>query len=168
MKPTKPHESQRGYFAWYLYDLMVQNKDIVLITCDLGFKQFDAIRDDFPDRFFNVGASEQAGMDIAVGLALSNKIPFIYSITPFLLWRTAESIRIYLNHESIPVKMVGAGRDHDYEKDGFTHDAKDALDLLAMFKNIVSFWPQEKEGIKFSLEEMVGNSKPCFLSLKRK
>src|SRR5687768_10786753 len=114
---------------------MCINEDIFFITADLGYGLADDIRKDFPGRFINTGAAEQAAMGIAVGLAMSGKIPFVYSITPFLLWRAAETIRLYVNRESVPVKMVGCGRDSDYEHDGFSHYAGDDVSLLRGFRN---------------------------------
>src|SRR3990172_1226627 len=61
----------------------------------------------------NCEASEQAMVDIAVGLALSGQIPLVYCITPHL-FRAYESLRIYLDHERISVKLVGIGRGQDY------------------------------------------------------
>lgn len=168
MKPDKPHDSMRGHFAWHLYDEMQANKDIVLICLGLGYGMFDAIRNDMPEQFFEVGASEQAGMGIAVGLALEGKIPLVYSITPFLLWRAAETIRLYLNHESIPVKLVGSGRDTDYEHDGFSHDATDANDLLRLWPNIETYWPTDKLDIALYMVAILNNKKPSFISLRRK
>src|SRR5690242_17443014 len=105
----------------YLYELMKQNPKIWAITGDLGYIGFDKIRDEFPDRFINTGAAEVAMMDIAIGLALGGVVPVVYSITPFLLYRPFESLRTYINHEKIPVVMIGSGRDSDYEHDGFSH-----------------------------------------------
>jgi len=39
---------------------------------------FDDIRDNLPDRFINVGSSEQTMLDMAVGFAMSNKIPVCF------------------------------------------------------------------------------------------
>jgi transketolase len=167
VKPVKPFETQRGYFSYYLYELMEEKPDVYLITCDLGYKMFDAIREDFPDRFINVGASEQTAVDMAVGLALSGKVPFVYSITPFIIWRPAESLRIYLDHESIPVKLVGSGRDDDYKEDGFTHDATDVFNFLSLFKNIISYWPKENWVVRQVIRDAYENNKPTFISLKR-
>lgn len=167
MNFDKPHDSQRGHFAYHLYREMEKNPSIWLVTCDLGFGMFDRIRDDFPDRYVNVGAAEQAGMDIAIGLALSGKVPFIYSITPFLLYRPFESIRNYINRERIPVKLVGGGRDQDYMHDGFSHWADEAEDVLRLFPNIVSLWPDDKSKIESLVEFMVINGVPTFLSLRR-
>lgn len=161
------HDSMRGWFAYELYQWMKKDKDIYLIVGDLGYGMFDAIRDDFPDRFLNCGAAEQAMMGIAVGLALEGKKPFIYSITPFLLWRAAETIRLYINHERIPIRLVASGRDKDYEHDGFSHYAGDDKDLLDCFKNIFCVWPDTKEQIPDIVEAMIENNKPWYINLKR-
>ena len=100
------HESMRGYFAYELYQRMKMNRAVVLICADLGYKVFDNHFKDIPKQCFNTGAAEQATMDIAVGMALSGKIPFVYSITPFLIYRPFETLRTYLHHEKIPVKLL--------------------------------------------------------------
>ena len=161
------HQSQRGYFAGCLYNEMSINPNIFLLTGDLGFGMLDKIRDDFPRRFINCGASEQAMMGLGVGLALEGKIPFIYSITTFLLYRPFETIRTYIDHEIIPVKLVGSGRDKDYSHDSTSHWSEDAKPILDCLPNIVQFWPEEKEEIQKVVKEMIKNKKPSFISLKR-
>ncbi len=155
-------------FAAELLKQARTNKDIFVLTGDLGFGVWDQFRDGLPDRFLNCGASEQAMMGIAVGLVLEGKIPFVYSITPFLLWRPAETIRLYIGHENIGVKLVAAGRDDDYSKsDGFSHDAKDAGDFLSLFPNIKQLWPEDKSQIETLVELMITDPSPYFISLRR-
>jgi len=167
MKPDKPHDSMRGHFVYYLYEAMEKNPNIYVVTADLGYGMFDSIRDDFPTRFINVGASEQAGMGVAVGLALNGRIPFFYSITPFALYRAFETIRNYINHENIPVKIIGGGRDKDYAHDGISHWSEDASKVLDIFDNIEQHWPEEKREMATLVTEILDNNKPTFVSLKR-
>jgi len=145
-----------------------KNKDIFLLTADLGYGMWDEFRDTLPHQFFNIGASEQAGIGIATGMALRGKIPFVYSITPFLLWRPAETIRLYLNHEKVPVKLIGSGRDKDYKEDGISHDSTDVRELLRTWPNIVQYWPETKEDITLVVDKLIHNKKPSFLSLARR
>ena len=162
----KPHESQRGYFAAALYEQMIANKDIWLLTGDLGFGMLDKIMQDFPERAKNIGAAEQSMLGIAVGLALeNNKIPFCYTISSFYL-RAAETIGLYLHGEQIPVKLVGSGRDDDYKHDGSSHHAGLAQAFLAPL-NVLKFYPETKEDVVDYLETIIKNEKPCFLSLRR-
>lgn len=146
---------------------MTIDTSIVVICLDLGFGMFDAIREHYASRFFNVGASEQAGMDIAVGMALSGKKVFVYSITPFLLYRAFETLRTYVNHEDIPIRLVASGRDKDYEHDGYSHDASDAKQVLDTLPNIIQYWPETKEDVPALVKKMVEIDHPQFISLRR-
>lgn len=157
----------RREFGIALYEQMKINENIIVVTGDLGFGLFDRIRQDFPTRFFNVGAAEQTMMGIAVGLAMSGKIPFVYSITPFLIARPYETIRLYVNHESVPVKLIGSGRDKDYAHDGVSHDASDDVDMLAPFTKIIKLWPNTKEEIPALLHRMIEDPLPYYVNLKR-
>src|SRR3990167_188514 len=126
-----------------LFKAMVKNKDIYIIFIDLGWPRVDEFIKAYPDRALTTGASEQTALDIAVGLAYEGKIPFVYTITPFL-YRGFETIRTYINHEKLHVIMIGAGRDTDYSKhDGHSHDAQDISEILGTQKNIVQHYPDE-------------------------
>ena len=159
--------SQSGYFADTLYDEMESNKDIWVLTGDVGYGVLDDIKRDFPDRFVNTGAAEQSLLDIGVGLAMSGKIPICYSITPFLLYRGFETIRNYIDHERIPVILVGRGRDKDYSNCGFSHWAEEDKYIMRNFKNIWSVWPETKEEILDLVKEMIETSKPFYCNLRR-
>ena len=181
------HDSMRGWFAYELYQHMKKDKNIWLIVGDLGYKVFDRHREDFPDRFINTGAAEQAMMGIAVGLAMEGKIPVVYSITTFLLYRPFETIRNYIDHEGWGVKLVGSGRNKDYAHDGFSHWSEDAYSFFykpasidpvtgeledekkepAFFDNICNDWRTKKEEIPELMEEFLYCAAPHFLSLRR-
>jgi transketolase len=157
----------RTTFAKHLHARMAANPAIVLITADLGFGLFDNIRLTLPRQFFNVGAAEQAAVGAAVGFALAGKIPVVYSITPFLLYRPFEFIRNYLNHDGIPVKLVGSGRDRDYMVDGPTHWALEDRQVMNLFTNITASWPETDEQVIHFTDQMLTTPKPCYLNLKR-
>lgn len=157
----------RAYFAHLIHEYMKTDKRIVVLTNDLGYKMWDTVQKDFPKRFFNLGASEQAIMGVAVGLALNGKIPIFYSITTFLLYRPFETIRNYINHESIPVKLIGSGRNKDYERDGISHWAEEDKKVMKIFKNIESYWPEEKSELTRLVRDMIKSNKPWYINLKR-
>lgn len=161
------HESMRGYFAFALHQAMQQNDNIWLLVGDLGYKVFDQHRADFPDRVINCGAAEQAMLDISVGLALEGRVPFVYSITPFLLYRPFETIRTYINHEQIPVKLIGSGRDYDYSHDGISHWSTDDRQVMALFPNIDSYWPEEKQELEHLVPHLVVKNTPSYINLRR-
>ena len=157
----------RKYFANLLYNEMSKNDKIVVFTGDLGYGLWDKIKLDYPDRFFNVGSAEQFMLGAAVGAALEGKTPFVYSITPFLLYRPFEFIRNYLNEEKIPVKLVGGGRDRDYGTLGFSHWAEEDMSVLNTLPSIKTYRPESESDIDFLLNDMLLNNAPSYINLRK-
>ena len=155
----------RKQFAEFLHKEMSHNPDIVLLTGDLGYGLWDRIKIDYPDRFYNVMSSEQLMIGAAVGLAMEGFIPLVYSITPFVIYRPFELLRNYLDHEKIPVKLVGGGRDKDYGYLGFSHWAEEDIDVLSTLKNIQLYKP--KTPTEEIYREILYNEQPSYLNLKR-
>jgi transketolase len=165
MNPT--HDSIRGWFSASLYNEMEKDERVWCLCGDLGYAMLDKIRDDFPQRFINVGASEQALVGAGVGLALSGCVPFCYSITTFLIYRAFEWHRNYLHHEQIPVQIIGSGLDDDYKHDGISHQPFEVKEVLNTLPNIKQFYPTQKEVIPDLVKMMVSAKKPSFLCLRR-
>lgn len=161
------YPSMRAHFAHEVHSLMKKNKKIWVLTNDLGYKMWDQVRKDFPDRFLNTGAAEQSLLGIAVGLALAGKIPIVYSITTFLIYRPFETIRNYIDHEKIPVKMIGGGRDRDYTHDGFSHWSEDDREVMKIFKNIHSIWPDTIDEISSLAKTVIKSKQPWYVNLRR-
>lgn len=157
----------RKVFSQLLHERMSVDPRIVVLTGDLGYGLWDKIRLDFPKRFYNVGSSEQLMLGAACGMAMEGKVPFVYSITPFLLYRPFEFIRNYLDHEQIPVKLIGGGRDQDYGKLGFTHWAEDDRKIMNCFDNIETFHPSHDGELRAILDILVENDGPSYLNLVR-
>lgn len=156
----------RKDFFDYLLKLMSENEKIYIIFMGLGYPRYEEFKKKYPSRVINSEASEQTALDIAVGLSMSGKIVFTYTITPFY-WRAAETIRYYVTHEHIPVMMCGAGRDDDYSKeDGYSHDARDIGPLMKLLK-IKTYWPNTKEEMESAVIDMVKSKSSSFLSLRR-
>ncbi len=133
----------------------------------VGYGVFDKIRRDFPERFVNTAAAEQSMIGISVGLAIEGKIPVVYTITPFLLYRPFETIRNYLNRDGIPVKLIGSGRDRDYGHDGFSHYAEEDRRVMQIFSGIEAYWPETREEIPKILDRILASSRPCYLNLRK-
>lgn len=157
----------RNEFFKLLHEAMAKNKEIYFLTGDLGFGLCDRIRNDYSDRFINVGAAEQTLLDISVGLALEGKMPFAYSITPFLIYRPFEALRTYVNHEFINIKLIGSGRDDDYIHDGFSHNAGDIYHFMDGFPNIAKYYPEDIHELSTQFVSMLESENPGFLSLTR-
>jgi transketolase len=157
----------RKDFENLLFNEMAINSKIYLITGDLGYGLWDRIRDTYPTRFFNVGSSEMVLMGTGIGLAMDGMIPFVYSITPFAIYRPFEMIRNYIIKENIPVKIVGGGRNRDYGYLGFSHWAEEDLDVLGSFRKLRLFKPPAFAGLLEAFRTAVDIPKPCYINLAK-
>jgi len=157
----------RKLYSELLYNEMKSNTNIIALTADLGFGILDNIRNDFSDRFYNVGAAEQLMIGAGIGLAEQKKIPICYSITPFLLYRPFEFLRNYVNYEKINVKLVGAGRNKDYSHDGISHWADDDELILGSLSNIKIYKPENEQSLRDTFLDFLYYDGPSYLNLKR-
>lgn len=157
----------RKHFAKLIHDKMATNPDIHVISGDLGYGLWDNIRDDYPDRFHNVGSSEMAMMGMAIGLAMEGKIPYVYSITPFAIYRPFEMIRNYLDHENIPVNIIGGGRDKDYGYLGFSHWSEDDKRIMSVFDNVKTIHPEDLEDLANAVKFSLTRKHPTYINLER-
>jgi transketolase len=157
----------RKEFSVRLHYEMGANEDIVVLTGDLGYGLWDRIKLDYPDRFFNFGSSEQLMVGAACGMAMEGKIPVVYSITPFLLYRPFEFIRNYVDHEKIAIKLVGGGRNKDYGYLGFSHWAEEDKAVMSIFKNIIVKHPNSVKEMEECFVLINDKDAPLYINLKR-
>jgi transketolase len=158
----------RNTFARLINSEMYSDPTIRLITADLGYGILDNIRKEHPDSFYNVGAAEQLMLGVAVGMAQEGLIPVCYSMSSFVLYRPFEILRNYLNHENTNVKLVGSGRDQDYEHDGISHWAHDDEAVLAALPNIKIYKPADVDELVAQFSEFLHTPGPAYMNLKRK
>ena len=77
-------------------------------------------------------------------------------------------IRNYLNHEMANVKLVGSGRDQDYEHDGISHWAHDDEAVLASVPRVKIYKPETVDDLEKIFPEYINTPGPAYLNLKRK
>ena len=157
----------RGLMADLVLEQMARDDRVWVIVGDLGYGMWDRVRKAHPDRFLNTGAAEQAMVGIGVGLALDGKIPIVYSITPFLLYRAFETIRNYLHYERIPVKLIGSGRDMDYKNEGFSHWASEDRQVMGVVDGIQSHWPDSLDELPALTKRMFASRRPYYVNLRK-
>ncbi len=153
----------RRKFGKIISDLAKKDDKIFLIVGDIGFGIFDDFRKNHPKRFLNLGICEQSIIGVASGMALSGLKPWVYTITPFLIERPFEQIKLDINQQKANVKLVGFA---DYPTLGPTHAEINAKKLMKLFNNIRSFYPKNS----FDTEKVVKKCNlikgPTFISLK--
>ena len=157
----------RKQFANLIHSKMATQSNIVVLTADLGYGLCDRIKIDYPDRFIDVGASEQLLIGASVGLSMEGKIPIAYSITSFLLYRGFEFIRNYIHHEKWPVVLAGGGRDKDYGYLGYSHWAEEDIEVLTNLRNINLYKPVDEQAMYQDVNTILEKKAPCYINLSK-
>ncbi len=140
-----------------------KNNKIYLLACDIGFGVFDTLRDECPENFINTGIAEQATIGMASGMAMEGLIPIVYTITPFLLERPYESIKLDVVQQNTNVKLVSYG---DYPDLGPTHITSDLEGLCKCLKIKLLKPKSIKETIQMTID-MLTNTEPVFMYLSK-
>ena len=153
----------RRKFGKLIDELAKKDKKIVLLVGDIGYGIFDNYRKNHPKRFFNLGICEQSLIGAAAGMSLEGLKPWVYTITPFLIERPFEQIKLDINQQKVNVKLVGFA---DYPKLGPTHSELNAKKMMKLFKNIKSFFPKNREETKKIILKSSKVNGPVFISLK--
>jgi len=126
----------RDAFFDELYSIACKDKQVMLLTADMGARSIDKFRKDFPTQFINMGISEQNMISVAVGLALSGKKVFVYSIIPFVTYRCYEQIKIDICGMNLPVTIIGIGAGFSYAGEGPTHYGTQDIALMRTLPQI--------------------------------
>jgi transketolase len=154
----------RREFGRKIVDLAEKDEKIFLIVGDIGYEIFDSYREKFSKRFINFGVREQAMIGFAAGIALEGLKPWVYTITPFLIERPFEQIKINVDQQKANVKLVGYA---DYPTQGPTHSELDAKGLMRLLKNTISYFPKSSEETREAVIKSYEYEGPVFISLKK-
>ena len=118
-------QDTRRTFVHELLKLMEKDDKVVMVTCDVGFNYLNEVQEKFPDRYYNLGVTEQSTVMICVGMALSGLKPYFYSMVPFVLFRPYEMVRNGVVHHKANVKLMGVKGSTSYKFLGFSHNMTD-------------------------------------------
>ena len=153
----------RRAFGKTIVKIAEKDKDIILITGDVE-QEMDEYKEKFSDRFFNVGLCEQSMISMAAGMALEGLRPVVYSITPFLLERPFEQIKVDIDEQNLPVMLIG---NSDYPTHGPTHRPLNAEGLVGLLKNTCGYFPRNQFETEKAMLDAYLMKKPAVICLKK-
>ena len=153
----------RRRFGKLINELAKKDKKIVLLVGDIGYGIFDDFRKENTKRFFNLGICEQSLIGVASGMSLEGLKPWVYTITPFLIERPFEQVKLDIDQQGANVKLIGFA---DYATLGPTHRELDGEKLMRLFTNITSCFPKDGDETESMVYEAYQKKGPVFISLK--
>ena len=137
----------RDVFLEKIWNEMSLDPLIFFVSADFGSPVLDKIREDFPDRFINVGIAEQNLINITAGLAIEGYKVFAYAIAPFITMRCFEQIRVSLALLSevrpMNVSLIGVGAGYSYVVSGPTHQCYEDITIMRALPNFQVLSPAD-------------------------
>ena len=157
----------RDTFVKTLIELAKQDKNIELVTGDLGFGVLKPYWETVPNQFTNAGIAEQNMTAIAAGMALTGKTVFTYSIGNFPTLRCIEQIRNDCAYHNANVKIVCVGGGFVYGSLGMSHHATEDIAILRALPNVVVLAPADLAEAEAATKAIAEYNGTCYLRLGR-
>lgn len=144
------------------------NKQVVVLCADLTestrslwFKQ------EFPERFIQLGVSEQSLAAIAAGMSLAGKVPFISSYACFSPGRNWEQIRTTICLNETNVKIAGAHAGVSVGPDGATHQMIEDIAIMRVLPNMQVVVPCDATETQKATLAVAATKTPAYLRFAR-
>jgi transketolase len=155
----------RTAFIKALNELADSDPRVCLVVGDLGYSVIEEFANKHPDQFVNAGVAEQNMIGLAVGMALSGKVVFTYSIGNFGTLRCLEQIRNDVCYHRANVKVVAVGGGLAYGNLGVTHHASEDVAILRALPNMTVVAPGDPIEARLATQAVVALEGPCYLRL---
>lgn len=164
----KPAKHMREVFGDALLELCRQNPKVVVLDGDLcNTTKTLAVRQEFPERFFNIGLAESNMVSIGAGLADCGFIPFVTSMSAFLLSNAYDQLRISVAIAGLNVKVVGSHGGITLGKDGPTAMAIEDFALVGGLPTFAILVPSDPASMRKAVWASAEHVGPVYLRSSR-
>jgi transketolase len=140
------YNTQRDIFISELMEFAKNDKDIVLISVDMGAPALDDWRALLPNQFFSAGISEQHGINLAAGLAAEGKKVYVYFMASWAA-RCFEQVRYSCSMGKNPITVVGNGVALGYAPAGPAHEPNEDIGYMRTIHDIEIYSPADLKSI---------------------
>jgi transketolase len=160
-------DSFRNAFGEKLQELGEKNEQLIVLDSDVADSTKTRwFRQKFPNRFINVGISEQDMIGIAAGLSLEGMIPVATAFSMFIL-RAWEQIRNTIARDGLNVKIVATHGGLSDFSDGSSHQCIEDIALMRTIPGMKVVVPSDAVSTQYLLEQAVINHGPIYMRIGR-
>ena len=161
-------KATRESYGEKLAELGKNNKDVVVLDADLsGATKTSVFAKQFPERFFDMGISEQDMISTAAGLSTFGKIPYASTFAMFASGRAYDQIRNSIAYPKLNVKICATHSGITVGEDGATHQMLEDLGLMRGIPNMTVICTSDDTQTKWAVEEISKIKGPVYLRLCR-
>ncbi|MFQ5406462.1 MAG: transketolase family protein [Candidatus Micrarchaeia archaeon] len=164
----KENKAPREATGNTLAELGKENNEIIVLDADVSSSTKSSLfAKQFPNRFFNMGVSEQDLMGTAAGLALAGKIPFACTFAMFGIGRAWEQIRNTICRDNLNVKILLTHAGITVGEDGSSHQALEDLAIARAIPRLTIICPSDATSASKAVKEAIKHKGPVYLRLGR-
>ena len=157
----------RDTFVKTLLEIAKKDKNVYIITGDLGFGVLKPFWEELPNQIINAGIAEQNMTSIAAGLALQGKTVYTYSIGNFPTLRCIEQIRNDCAYHNANVKVVCVGGGFVYGSLGMSHHATEDIAMMRALPDVAVLAPGDLVEAECATKAIYEYQGTCYLRLGR-
>ena len=157
----------RDTFVRTLLEIAKKDKNVYIITGDLGFGVLKPFWTELPDQIINAGIAEQNMTSIAAGLAMQGKTVYTYSIGNFPTLRCIEQIRNDCAYHNANVKVVCVGGGFVYGSLGMSHHATEDIAMMRSLPDVTVLAPGDLVEAECATKAIYETPGTCYLRLGR-
>ncbi len=158
----------RSGFGEGLHELGKTHPEIVALCADLtGSLKMNAFKDEFPERFYQVGISEANMMSMAAGMTIGGKISFTGTFANFSTGRVYDQIRQSIAYSNKNVKICASHAGLTLGEDGATHQILEDIGMMKMMPNMTVIVPCDFNQTKLATKAIADRKGPVYLRFGR-
>jgi transketolase len=145
-----------------------EDPDIVVLTADLKFSnQTVDFERAHPERFINVGISEQHMVTMAAGMASVGMKPYVATFAPFVGLLAGEHIRTDLAYPGLPVRIIAHHAGIAIGFYGTSHHATEDLGLMRSIAGLTVVCPCDATATEAALRQTADLPGPVYFRVGR-
>lgn len=158
----------RQAYGEELVAIGAENPNVVALEADLGKSTMSTLfQEAYPNRYFEMGISEQDMVSTAAGLAAAGKIPFCSTFAVFISGRAYDQIRQTVAIGKLNVKLCGSSSGLSDFGDGSTHQAIEDIAIMSAIPNMTVLTPCDAAETRLALRFALKTDGPVYLRVVR-
>jgi len=150
-----------------VYELAKRDPRVLFLGSDLGPGILEAMRQEFPDRWYMEGVNEANFIGMSAGLAMEGFIPYLNTIAPFFTRRAFEQIAVDLCLHNLPVRMLSSGGGLVYAPLGPTHLAIEDMAAMRALPNMTVVAAADAEEMRRLMDQTLDWPGPMYIRLAK-
>ena len=161
-------KSLRLTFGETITELAASDERLVVLDGDTGSSTYTSLFEAaYPDRFFQMGITEQNMLGMAAGMATLGLVPIVSTFTCFIVSRAHDSIRVLIAQPQANVKMMGGYSGLLAGMTGKTHLMFDDISIMRAMANMTVVAPVDEIETRSALKVIIEYDGPVYLRLTR-